>query len=268
MKKILYIIALAITLASCTKEIELDYNDIDPIPVIEGHLSPEGAEVKITKTRNMSDSTKTPGMRVESVRIVSPDGTETALEYQSDGIYRPEAQIALTDGETYTLKVVMDGVEYSGSSTLLPTIHISEPQFVWAELMDWMQVLEFETLDIPEHGETYGWARIYRNGEIYFSDCGKCKGNSPFDIGLYYDSDMEQDDEMILYDGDKLFLEFRVIDENVFNYLYGYNSTKMNPPQFFSTSVEGKECLGYFAAFNRVTYETIYEKTEHVYPNY
>ncbi|MCR5454394.1 MAG: hypothetical protein K6F33_05350, partial [Bacteroidales bacterium] len=58
-------------------------------------------------------------------------------------------------------------------------------------------------------------------------------------------------------------LEFRTIDEKVFNYLYEYNSTKVNPQQFFTPSVEGKVCMGYFAVYNSVKYETIYHKTPH-----
>lgn len=262
MKKIFYIFA-ATMLLSCTKEIEIDYNNIEPVPVIEGYLSPDNAGVKITSTRNMCDSVKTSGVKAESVKIVMPDGTETVLEFQSDGFYRPVTKIEPSDGETYTLKVVIDGVEYSGASTLPRKVEITEPQFVWANMMDWMQVLEFETLNVPENGEVYGWARIYRNGKIYFSDAGKCKGNSPFDIGLYYDSDMENDPEMILYDGDILSLEFRTIDEKVYTYLSEYNSTKMNPKQFFSASAEGKTCLGYFAVYNSVKYETVYKKTPH-----
>lgn len=264
MRKLIYIIAIAATaLASCTKEIELDYNDIDPIPVIEGYLSPDNTVVTITKTRNMDDSTTTPGIKVDDVRVILPDGGEVLFEFQSDGNYRPAGEITLNDGSTYALKVTIDGVEYTGKSTLLSPIHITEPVFLWANLMDWMQVLEFETLDIPEGEDVYGWARIHRNGEIYFSDAGKCRGNSPFDIGLYYDSDLEQDEEMILYDGDKLELEFRTIDQNVYNYLAEYNHTKMNPQQFFTPSVEGKVCLGYFAAYNSVKYETIYKYTSH-----
>jgi len=250
-------------LCSCTKEIEIDYRDVEPVPVIEGLLSVDKAEVKITKTRNMDDSTKMSGIKVDNVKIVLPDGGEKVLEFQSDGCYRLSENVDLQDGKTYTLIVKIDGVEYVGKSTLQPKIEITEPQFVWAELMDWMQVLEFETLNVPEGAEVYGWARIHRNGKIYFSDCGCCKSNSPFDIGLYYDSDMENDDEMILYDGDTLSLEFRTIDEKVFTYLYEYNSTRVNPKQFFTPSVEGKVCMGYFAVYNSVKYETIYIKTAH-----
>ena len=101
MRKLIYIIAIAATaLASCTKEIELDYNDIDPIPVIEGYLSPDNTVVTITKTRNMDDSTTTPGIKVDDVRVILPDGGEVPFEFQSDGNYRPTGEITLNDGST------------------------------------------------------------------------------------------------------------------------------------------------------------------------
>ena len=263
MKKIIYILALATTLMSCTKEIELDYNEIETIPVIEGQLTPDKAEVKITKSRNMDDSTKTPGIRVDNVRIIASDGTQTALSYNADGFYRPDSKINPAVGESYTLKVTIDGVEYTGSSTMMKKVEISEPQFLWANLMDWMQVLECETTNIPEGSEAYGWARIQRNGKYYMSGVAKTKGDSPIDIGLYYDSDMENDDEMILYSGDKLHFELRTIDEKVYNYLAEYNQNSNNPKQFFATSVEGKICLGYFAVYDQMAFDLTYVKTSH-----
>lgn len=264
MKQIIYIAALlCMTLSSCTKEIEIDYRDIDPIPVIEGYLAPDLAEVKITMTRNMDDSVHSPGIEVDYVAIFKPDGTECTLDYQPDGIYRPASPISLTDGATYTLRVTIDGVKYVAQSSLRPTIQISEPQFVWANIMDWMQVMEFETLNIPDGEEAYGWVRIHHNGEIYFSDAGKCTGNSPFDIGLYYDSDMEMDEDEIIYDGDTLLLDVRSIDLDAYTYLSESHAGNMNPTQYFSTSVSDKVCLGFFAAYNHVQYEIIYHKTPH-----
>ena len=263
MKKIIYILALASTLFSCSKEIELDYNNIESIPVIEGQLTPEKAEVKITKSRNMDDSTKTPGIRVDDVRIIAPDGSSIALNYNSDGFYRPDSKINPATGETYTLKVTIDGVEYTGSSTMMNKVEISEPQFLWANLMDWMQVMECETLNIPEGCEAFGWARIQKNGKYYMSGVAKTKGDSPIDIGLYYDSNMENDDDMKLETGDKLYFELRTIDEKVYDYLAEYNQNSNNPRQFFNTSVEDKVCLGYFAVYDQVIFNITYVKTSH-----
>lgn len=262
MKKILYIAMMFATLCSCSKEIDLDYNDIEPVPVIEGHLSNGEAVVTITKSRNMSDSTKTPGIQVEDVRIILPDGNEVPLSF-SNGNYRNNNKIDLEVGSTYTLKVTMDGVEYTGSSTLQPKVEISEPVFRWVYLMDWYQVLEIVTTNVPDDQQFYGWARIHRNGKIYFTDAAGTKGNYPFEIGLYYDSDMENDEDMILNDGDTLLIEVRTIDEPVFKYIYEYNSTKVNPRQFFKTSVENKVCMGFFAVYASETREVIYKKTAH-----
>ena len=263
MKHFVSIFALLSLLCSCTKEIDIDYKDITPVPVIEGLLSPEKAEVKITMTRNMNDSAKTPGMEAQWVRILLPDGTATPLSFQSDGYYRSDAPIALNVGDTYTLQVSLDDVVYTGSSTMQPTIEITEPQFLWANIMDWMQILEFESVNVPDGVKAYGWVRIHRNGKIYFSDAGKTTGNSPFDIGLYYDSEVENDDEMILYSGDTLLLDVRTIDERVYTYLTEYNSTHHNPDQFFTPSIPSKICLGYFAVYGHVQKELIYIKTPH-----
>ena len=111
MKKIFYILAALTIFASCEKEIDLDYHEIDPLPVIEGILTSDKTEVKFTRTRNMSDSVKTPGMQCESVRIIADDGTATELEFGSDGIYRPAQNIDVVPGHQYTLEVKNDGLE-------------------------------------------------------------------------------------------------------------------------------------------------------------
>ena len=74
---------------------------------------------------------------------------------------------------------------------------------------------------------------------------------------------MENDDEMILYSGDKLHFELRTIDEKVYNYLAEYNQNSNNPKQFFATSVEGKICLGYFAVYDQMVFDLTYVKTPH-----
>ena len=263
MKNILYITILFAAFCSCTKEIEFDYNDIDPVPVIEGNLTTGNTEIKITKTRNMNDSVKTPGIMADNVTILSSEGEEYVLDFQEDGIYRPSSAIDVRQGVVYTLKVTIDGVEYSASSSVEPTVEISEPKLLWINFVDWMQIMEFESLNVPDNKESYAYARIYRNGEIYWWGQSSFKGNSPFDIGLYYDSEMEMDEEMILHEGDNLVLEFRSVDCGVYTYLSELSSGNMNPSDFFTASKEGKKCLGYFSAYTSVKYEMQYHKTDH-----
>ena len=67
MKSLHYIAALFL-LCSCTEEIQLDYRPIDPLYVIEGHVSNEGSEVVITGTRDIDDQVLKTGPNTRSRR--------------------------------------------------------------------------------------------------------------------------------------------------------------------------------------------------------
>lgn len=264
MKKLLYIFAALTLFASCEKEIELDYHEIDPLPVIEGIMTSEKTEVKFTRTRNMDDSVKTPGMKCESVRIIADDGTSTELQFDNDGFYRPAQNINVLPGHKYTLEVKNDGLTYTAVSTANEPIKNTEPEFVWAELMDWMQIWEFNVIDNPDTLEKYVRVDIYRNGKIYAWGTISGKGEFPVDMSLYYDSDMELDEEMIVYDGDNMRLEIMTIDYETYNYLYGLQIDNMNPTPIFKCSDPEVICLGYFSAMPNIhVYETTYVKSPH-----
>ncbi len=265
MKKIFYIFAAATAiLASCEKEIDLDYKDIDPLPVIEGILSSENTEVKFTRTRNMGDSVKSPGIQCESVRIIGEDGTAVELDFGSDGVYRPAQNIDVEPGRTYTLEVKNDGLTYTAQSTASEPVKTTGPEFVWAEFVDWMQCWEFLVVDNSDSVEKFLRINIFRNGKIYYWGTTSGKGEFPVDLGLYYDSDMEFDEEMILYDGDKMRFEIMTIDRATYDYLYGLQIDNMNPAPIFRCSDPDVTCLGYFSAMVTVqVQEVVYEKTKH-----
>lgn len=265
MKKLIYTLAAAITVfASCEKEIDLDYHEIDPLPVIEGILTSDKTEVKFTRTRNMTDSVKAPGIKCESVRIIADDGTATELEFNSDGFYRPTSNIQVLPGHKYTLEVKNDGLTYTAVSTVNEPVVTTEPEFIWAELMDWMQCWQFKIIDNPDTVEKYVRVDVWRNGKIYAWGTISGKGEFPCTMSLYYDSDMEMDEEMIVYNGDKMRLEIMTIDYETYNYLYGLQIDNMNPSPIFKCSNPDVTCLGYFSAMKNIqVYETEYVKTEH-----
>ncbi|MCQ2975235.1 MAG: DUF4249 domain-containing protein [Bacteroidales bacterium] len=268
MKNILYFILALILFSSCEKEIELDYNDIDPIPVIEGKLTPEKVEVKITKTRNMNDSTKGKGLECESVILTQLNGQQFVLNYDNDGFYRLEYDFLSNSQNTYMLNVKIDGVTYCCSSTLYPQAEITEPRFVWTNLMDWAQCLEFEIIDKDLNTENYYWYNVYKNGEIYcwaiVDDTG-CDSSGIIynDYLCYYDSDMENDDDAFIYDGDIIEMEVKSIDQQTFDYLSELQYGNNNPKQVFKSDIDNKKCLGYFTAYNPQNYKTVYNKTPH-----
>ena len=52
---ILLSIGLMAVLVSCEKELDISYHNIDPLPVIEAELTPDGARVGITMTTPMGE---------------------------------------------------------------------------------------------------------------------------------------------------------------------------------------------------------------------
>ena len=167
-------------------------------------------------------------------------------------------------GHQYTLEVKNDGLTYTAVSTVNEPVITTEPEFVWAEFMDWMQCWQFEVIDNPDTVKKYIRVDVWRNGKIYAWGTISGKGEFPCTMSLYYDSDMEMDEEMIVYDGDQMRLEIMTIDYETYNYLYGLQIDNMNPTPIFKCSDPDVTCLGYFSAMKNIeVFETVYNKTPH-----
>lgn len=122
MKKLyttLFVLAAALFLASCEKEINLDLNESDPQIVIEGWVSdqPGPYEIKITQSTNYFDNEAIPGVSGASVIIRDDMGTADTLSEIQPGLYRTstlQGQI----GHNYSLTVVIGDQTYEASSYL------------------------------------------------------------------------------------------------------------------------------------------------------
>ncbi|MBQ5576152.1 MAG: hypothetical protein IIT37_08905, partial [Bacteroidales bacterium] len=121
-----------------------------------------------------------------------------------------------------------------------------------------------EVIDNPDTVKKYIRVDVWRNGKIYAWGTISGKGEFPCTMSLYYDSDMEMDEEMIVYDGDQMRLEIMTIDYETYNYLYGLQIDNMNPTPIFKCSDPDVICLGYFSAMKNIeVFETVYNKTPH-----
>ena len=58
MRKLLYLLTAVATLTACKKDIDFDYHEVAPIVTIEGRVTNEGMEVRITQSHNVNDSVK------------------------------------------------------------------------------------------------------------------------------------------------------------------------------------------------------------------
>ncbi|MCF0204263.1 MAG: hypothetical protein HUK12_03015, partial [Muribaculaceae bacterium] len=64
MKNLTYIIIIAATLlaVSCTRELDIDYNNITPFYVVQGEITNKPAKALLTMSRNMDDAQKAVGI--------------------------------------------------------------------------------------------------------------------------------------------------------------------------------------------------------------
>ena len=258
----LFLLSFLLLLASCEKEIFLDYRSIEKIVVIEGFISNETAKVMLTLTRNMEDSVKTAAIEGAAITLSGSDGFSEAFEYK-DGYYYSPSGITGQAGITYTLSVVLDGQEYTSYSTMQRQAEIKSAAFDWVDIMG-MKVLVYqvEITDIAGE-ENYYCYSMRRNGENYrwdvFSDRGYADDVIALDIFCMTDSDSEQTKEEkkhTLFDGDIITLEVKTIDRRTYDYLYSLGLSERssaNPINNFSGG-----CLGYFSAQSVVREETVF----------
>lgn len=266
MKYLYYIVALCL-LCSCEEEIQLDYRPIEPIYVIEGHVSNEGSEVVITGTRDIEDPVLKTGIEVQSVVLSSDNGIKETLTYGEDGIYRSLSFVGIPD-ETYTLTVVIDGEYYTSSSTMPGFTEIVSTSMRWEEMMgnDMLHLI----VDVSDKADNvnYYYYRILRNGKLFkwnvVRDLNSSNSNMQFDISCMSRDKAEKNDpddyDSILFEGDDITVEVRAIDMKAYDYLFsaklsGQNHS--NPVYNFNGEV-----LGYFSAYTSTSKSFVFHYSD------
>lgn len=273
MRKILFIILSVVALTSCKKEIDFDFNEIEPLVVIEGRVTNEGSKVLITPSRSVTDSIHPRCLQGATVTI-SAEGNTIILPYDeaSDSYYSPFSGVA---GTTYQLSVDYDGHHYEASALMMEPAPIISADFYWMTMLDErMLVYELWALDpYPSQRNQY-WYRIdrithhphfegkrmtepYRWGIL--DDRGCPPGYVFLDMMSASEKTMDKDEEdrwkSILYDGDSITCQLMTIDRPVYDYfssLRAGQSGGANP----RTNISGG-CLGYFAAGSVTRTDTI-----------
>lgn len=264
MKKLLYIILCGILLSACTKEIDFDFHNANPVLVIHGQVTNNGRSVIISRSRSVNDSVRIHCLQGARVSVTCSD-TTTILEYDSttDSYYSP---IPGKVGQKYRLCVDFEGNHYEAIATMVGAAPITSSYFSWIEMMG-QRVLCYEMwADDPEPDvRNYYWFRMYRvshhphfenkdRSEPFrwgiLDDRGCPPGKQFVDCVFCSEQDMDDDDEdnrtSILYDGDSITVQLMTVDLQVYNYLNELRSGQNNGVNPRSNISGG--CLGYFAA--------------------
>ncbi len=237
----------ALTIQSCEKEIDIKYKDIEPIPVIEGELSLQGANVRITMTTPMDEPMNTTLLTDAIVTLTDlTEGTAATLLPDQHGVFTDAG--AGIPGHLYELKVIRDGMSYSSRCEMSAPTDLLELEFNWIKMpYDYVAVLQVTFTDYDSiDGDCY-WVRLYRNGKAY-------KWNLVTDLygtdGIINDVFMtsrrdldEEDEQDALRDGDVVTASVSPISREMYDYLEAISSDSNGPALF-----AGDFCLGYFLA--------------------
>lgn len=265
MRKYIYLALASLFLTACEKEIDFDYNSIDPLYVIEGRITNETTEVIITQTRDMENGVKGSGLDNALVTITASDGLAETLQYQSDGYYRSLNGLTGEFGKTYSLSVSIGENEFTSYSEMNGEVKIDSTYFYWMEAMGDKYLFFRIRFEDRKEEENYYCYRIYRNGEIYAWDIGRDKGNDGEIIEENFmcmtektaQDNKQEDWDEILYEGDRIELEIQTIDRQTYDYLNSLAMSEDASANPISNFMGG--ALGYFSAYTAVRKEMTFK---------
>ena len=252
-------------LTACKKEIDFDYNEVEPIVMIEGRVTNEGTEVLVTRSRSVYDAVKPFGLQGADV-IVSTDGLQEHLTYdETTGYYR--SSLKGQPGTTYRLTVEFEGCHYEATSYMYPSAPFTSVEFLWQPINnERMLAYEMWATDPQPDTRNYYWYRMDRTlhhphfankttHDAYrwnvFDDRGCPPGRVFRDIMCMNEKTAEDDKkddwDNILYEGDTITMRLMVIDEPTYDYLRSLSTGQRNGANPIG-NIEGDPCLGYFTA--------------------
>lgn len=240
------LVAASILLTSCQKVIQLDLSTTTPQLVIQGDVyDGQGPyTVSISKTVNFDAPNIYPPVNNAIVTISDNGAQPQELSQTTDGTYVTSTLQGIV-GHTYTLTVKVDGVTYTGNSTMPPavdidTIYYKKPLFGGSKLI----AFDFRN---PPNKENY-YQVIHRINGKPVTGFSVFNNNTDQEEVISY-SFMSVENTPPLQEGDTIDVWLECIDKNVFEYYRsanrdsGRSASPANPVSNISNGA-----LGYFNA--------------------
>lgn len=256
MKSVVRVFSFLLLLSSCEKEIDLDYHQVDPIYVVEASISNEGTSVRISHTNNMDDNSSISDISGAKVTLSADNGSTTTIPYSRNGYYRAPSLKGVA-GTTYTLTIDLDGHQFTSTSTMQRTPTLNSFRFVWMKVAS--ERILFGDLRLQDIMNEDNWyfLHIYRNNIGYRWAVARDDQNPNKELQQLFTFFREgSNDSDVLQEGDRLHIEIRAIDQRAYDYLYSMqlmDNTGTNPIPNFTGG-----CLGYFSAYNQITYDCVF----------
>lgn len=274
MRNILYMLLAVVMFTACTKEIDFDFNEVEPIVVIEGKVTNEGSMVVVSKSRSVMTAEPVHCLEGAIVTITGNDITTPLLYDAEKNCYYSE--LTGVPGESYQLSVDFEGKHYEATSQMQKQAEIVSSDFGWVKMMNdrWLSY-EMWAKDPEPNQRTYYWFRMlrqsshphfagHRQTEPYcwdtFDDRGCPPGKVFADVMTVSEKMMDEDEKenwkWILYDGDRITIELMTVDRTVHDYLAELRASQQGSGANPHSNISGG-CLGYFAATSVSRTETI-----------
>lgn len=247
--------------AACTKTLEMDYDEIEPMLVVQGNVSTDGMLVYLRHHSNMADTMNKEGVPGALVTIAGSDGFEETLEY-GDGRYYSPSNAKGVPGVTYTLRVECEGKVCHAQSTMPAPVDIDSVRWDWMPIINdvSIRIAKVFLTDDPSTTDYY-YLEMTRDGKVMktgvSSDGGLSEAYNYFNWGMTSKNNQETEEEElkktgkrkgdVLYAGDRLTISLRTLDWSAFHYFATVeeNGKGVNP----ESNLQGEGCLGYFSAY-------------------
>ncbi len=241
-----------IVLASCTKVIDVDLNEANPVTVIEANYTAEDSTVRVvvTETSNFFSNEDEPTIDDAIVTITDQSGNSQQVPFVANGEYVLNNYIPQFE-TTYTMTVLANGVTYTASCKLNDLIPQNGIIYEYIEpgafSGDGGYLVAVSYQDPAAEGD-FTSAYLTKNDTLYKELDDITLNNDEFTNGNLVLRPVFVD----LFDvGDTIEIELRTIDKKIYDYynelisLIDPNSAAPANPTYQWEN----RALGYFSAY-------------------
>ncbi len=255
MKKISFILLVLLLSVACEKDADIEIQEMDPVPVIEGKFSNFAPDsfFKITMSKGFERDTY--GYRpVIDAQLTVTDSQGHIINFVpgNDSIYRTTSNGI--PGETYTLKLIKGNQQLTASSTMPSLVQITDFEFVTETDNDGNTEYKLKLyFDDPQSRTDYYMVQIFYHdytgfyqldSDIYFNDYTYDKSEHSLSLSNVYDSG-PGDYKVKLFHLNKTYVDYLNTLDRLGNMGYGDSPFQIFVPGNPETNVQGG--IGYFA---------------------
>jgi hypothetical protein len=263
-----FLVALTILIisTSCEEVIDVDLNSSDPGFVIEAIIYKDSLSlVRLTRTTSYF-SQEDPAF-IEDATIWISDGISMEeLNYMGNGYYTGNTMVG-TEGRTYEIEIIYNGIIYKGSSYMpLKTDIVSvsfskdESKTIFNPFGKRIFVIGCEFIDDPAKDNFYMIryildGKVLKDSYYLLTEQNATNGYISNANLNNTDNDTIRFEEWMFYEGGEVEIQLFSIDESVYNYFIQLNDVLywkrmvMAPTPYNPLSNINYGALGYFAAW-------------------